>query len=218
MCSQVKTFQDWFAFNHSQKLKHFWIRSLLLDNEKCAFPLKHEIQEEQKQDVCGGKRLWHITDSHRKQMIFCKWPSLSQISKVCVPEMLSNNTKVESSVWNCAYVCSCCSFEVLQSCCCYSYHPSKEQIACQNKHSHFRQGDSFPNGCSWVAFFSSALECLQIQFMEGRCQGSEKRVIITAEPGMGETIFNKLDYIENIENAYTTKCWYRMIHCSVKCI
>lgn len=27
---------------------------------------------------------------------------------------------------------------ILQCCCCYSYHPSQEQIACQNKRSYFR--------------------------------------------------------------------------------
>lgn len=52
--------------------------------------------------------------------------------------MLCKSSEVESSVCNRVYVCACCGVGPLQSCCCYSYHQSQEQIAFQNKHSHFR--------------------------------------------------------------------------------
>lgn len=110
--------------------------------------------------------------------VLCKWPSLSQISKLCAPEMLLNNTKVESSVCNRVYVCACCSVGPPQSYCCDSYHPGQEQIACQNKHSHFRPmgrqlSERMQLGC---IFFLSTVECLQIRFLfwEGGSQGSEK--------------------------------------------
>lgn len=82
--------------------------------------------------------------------------------------MLLNNTEVESSVCNCAYVCACCSVGSLQSCCCYSYHPSQEQIACKNKRSHFRPkgrelSERMQFGC--ILLSVAAVECLQIEIL-----------------------------------------------------
>lgn len=70
------------------------------------------------------------------------------------PWDVAQQYEVEPSACNCVYMCACFSTGPLLHCCCYSYHPSQEQISCQNKHSHFRlTGEIFLNGCSWVALF-----------------------------------------------------------------
>lgn len=139
------------------------IRSILIDKEKCAIPVRRAIYKKEKQNVCGkrGCGVWLFWPGND----LWKLPSLSQISKVCVPEMLLNNTKVESGLCNCVCVCACCSVGSLQSYCCFSYHPGLKQIACQNKCSHFlamgRQlSERMHLGC---IFILSTRECLQIK-------------------------------------------------------
>lgn len=136
--------------------------------------------------MCGkrGCRVWLFWRGND----LWKWPSLSQISKVCVPEMLLNNTKVESGFCNCVCVCACCSVGPLQSYCCFSYHPGQKQIACQNKRSHFlamgRQlSERMHLGCIFY-FIHSGMPANQ-DFCFGGSQGSEK----ACEGIMGGLVF-----------------------------
>lgn len=82
-------------------------------------------------------------------------------------------------------MCACCPVGLLQKCCCYSYHQSQEQIACQNKPSNFRRmGRQLSERMQLGCLFLSSVECLQIKFLflERGSQRSEKlwRIITTA--------------------------------------
>lgn len=82
-------------------------------------------------------------------------------------------------------MCACCPVGLLQKCCCYSYHQSQEQIACQNKPSNFRPtGRQLSERMQLGCLFLSSVECLQIKFLflERGSQRSKKlwRIITTA--------------------------------------
>lgn len=76
--------------------------SISSNKEKCAFPVRHTacFKQTTKTQNAGGTRgsgtLLVLEGSVRE-----KCPGLSQISKVCVPELLLNTSKVESTVRNC---------------------------------------------------------------------------------------------------------------------
>lgn len=81
--------------------------------------------------------------------------------------------------WSLVCVCACCSPEPLPSCCCYFYHPSQEQIACQNKRSPFRPAgrqlsERMQSGWVFILFFYPLWNACKKSFWEGESQGSEK--------------------------------------------